>query len=553
MRFLKQNPKTIEIMISPIKVNFILVILLSATSFKVIATQLQFTDLFLPSAQSGDKFGWSVSVSNTLAVVGSQTATRNSFSNCGSASIWQYDPKLSIWNSLIIIEAYDRSSGDNFGNSVSIASSSPSSPARVLIGSPFHSILPHSGVAYLYEQQPSNTSYWSNKTQLIPPNPQSGASFGYFLTLSPSGSSSSFTYAVISAPSYSGSFSNDGTVYIFNKDQGGIDNWGFVKQLSASDPHQNDDFGTSVAINEDLVLVGAILGDSSSINVDTGTAYLFSKDVGGQDNWGMIKRFTSPNLMLNDYFGGSVSISGDFIIIGAYGVQNRIGMAHLYYRNNGGIDQWGLSSNISRINGQIGDNFGFPVVLQESTSTIIIGADGVNSSTGIASVVKFNLDGTIITTSLFVINDPVPAVPNDVFGYSISADNNLVIFGSPFRNGSGKAYSIELPFTLNSPLCSTLCKILIIIGIIIVISGLVVGVIIIKNKKHKLTITSNNPDMSTISIINERRNEADMRSNSTVNSVASGTSQVRQIELSENMSIRSKDLDLRNPKVIKRI
>ncbi len=47
-----------------------------------------------------------------------------------------------------------------------------------------------------------------------------------------------------------------GSAYVFYRDQGGLDNWGFVKELSGA-ALIGDEFGFSVSIYKDLVLVGA--------------------------------------------------------------------------------------------------------------------------------------------------------------------------------------------------------------------------------------------------------------------------------------------------------
>lgn len=450
-----------------VKFVVILVVMLSLISSAL--TNLPITELFLPSAQPNDQYGYSISTSNNLAVIGSAYATRNYLTQCGSGSIWQYNSQSSEWNLLITLEAYDGSSNDRFGSSVSLLSSSSfSSFNRVLIGSPYHGVLFGSGASYLYEQQSAtNMSQWTNITQLIPPIPQSYTYFGSSVILSS-------TYAVISAPYYTDVSVGQGIVFLFSKDQGGINNWGIVKQLNASDPHAFDYFGWSVAMDGNLILVGSLYGDSN-VNpsiVDTGTAYMFSKDFGGLDNWGMIHRFESPNLMFHDQFGISVSVSagGDFILIGASGVQNFTGVSHLFYRNNGGVDQWGLTSNITRDNGQINDYFGFSTDILYPN--IAIGAYGVNMLQGIVSIAKFNLNKNIIE-NLMTIDNPIPAVSNDSFGYSVSIDrsnNGLILLGSPIKSTTGKAYSMIIPNSLSSPLCS-LCKILIIVIIVVITTG----------------------------------------------------------------------------------
>jgi spore coat protein U-like protein len=87
---------------------------------------------------------------------------------------------------------------------------------------------------------------------------------------------------------------NAGSAYIFYKDQGGTDNWGQVKKIVASDRATNDYFGYSVSINGNIVVVGAYQEDEDASGANTtsnaGSAYIFYKDQGGVDNWGQAKK-----------------------------------------------------------------------------------------------------------------------------------------------------------------------------------------------------------------------------------------------------------------------
>ncbi len=130
-----------------------------------------------------------------------------------------------------------------------------------------------------------------------------------------------------------------GSAYIFARNQGGQDNWGQVKKLTASDGAGSDEFGWSVAINGDLAIVGARFEDEWAGK--SGSAYIFARNQGGPDNWGQLKKLTASDGAAYDRFGGSVSISGDQAIVGAY-VHNynghASGSAYIFARNQGGQD-----------------------------------------------------------------------------------------------------------------------------------------------------------------------------------------------------------------------
>ena len=82
-----------------------------------------------------------------------------------------------------------------------------------------------------------------------------------------------------------------GAAYIFNRDQGGADNWGQVTKITASDGELRDEFGRSVSISGDTVVIGAPKNDDNGSN--SGSAYIFNRDQGGADNWGQVTKITA--------------------------------------------------------------------------------------------------------------------------------------------------------------------------------------------------------------------------------------------------------------------
>jgi len=108
---------------------------------------------------------------------------------------------------------------------------------------------------------------------------------------------------------------NSGSAYVFERDEGGADNWGEVKKLTASDGAEKDIFGFSVAISGASVIAGAYRDDDSGDK--SGSAYVFDRDEGGADNWGEVKKLTAGDAAAEDEFGHSVAISGKAAVIGA--------------------------------------------------------------------------------------------------------------------------------------------------------------------------------------------------------------------------------------------
>jgi hypothetical protein len=121
---------------------------------------------------------------------------------------------------------------------------------------------------------------------------------------------------------------NAGAAYVFERDGSG--KWQQKAYLKAPNTEANDIFGISVAISGDTIVVGAFQEDSNSTQVcnapdfatcdnnsatNAGAAYVFERNNSG--NWEKKAYLKAPNAQGGDYFGHSVAISGDTIVVGA--------------------------------------------------------------------------------------------------------------------------------------------------------------------------------------------------------------------------------------------
>ena len=90
-----------------------------------------------------------------------------------------------------------------------------------------------------------------------------------------------------------------------------------MKRLLANDNSEEDRFGASVAIAGDILVAGAP-GDDIGSNSDQGSAYVFYRNQGGSDNWGEVKKLFASDGAVGDRFGRSLAISGNTIVVGAF-------------------------------------------------------------------------------------------------------------------------------------------------------------------------------------------------------------------------------------------
>ncbi|MFT5348752.1 MAG: hypothetical protein ACI9M3_001793, partial [Bacteroidia bacterium] len=167
-----------------------------------------------------------------------------------------------------------------------------------------------------------------------------------------------------------------GSVYVFQKDTGGTDNWGQIKKIVASNRAANDNFGYSVAIAGDYIVVGAYLEDEDASNGTTlsaaGSAFVFKKDQGGTNNWGQIKKIVASDRAAIDWFGWSVAIAGDYIVVGAHkededasggNTLSEAGSAYVFQKDTGGTDNWGQIQKIVASDREANDRFGNSVAI----------------------------------------------------------------------------------------------------------------------------------------------------------------------------------------------
>lgn len=140
--------------------------------------------------------------------------------------------------------------------------------------------------------------------------------FGYSVSISGD-------YAIVGAhhndtdASGSNTLTSAGAAYIFNRDGSG--NWNWVQKIVASDRATDNEFGKTVGISGDYAIVGAMLNDMDASGGNTltnsGASYIFEKGESG--NWLEKQKIVASDRTADSYFGHSVSISGDYVIVGA--------------------------------------------------------------------------------------------------------------------------------------------------------------------------------------------------------------------------------------------
>lgn len=157
---------------------------------------------------------------------------------------------------------------------------------------------------------------------------------------------------------------NSGSAYVFQRGLGGPENWGFVTKLTASDGAPADSFG-SVSISGDFAVIGAERHDENCPPVDldcnTGSAFVFQRDP-GDDTWAECGELTALDATADDNFGTDVAIEGDTIVVGARMIsRGNNGPGKAYVFERDGACNWTQVAMLAASDGQTSDHLGLVV------------------------------------------------------------------------------------------------------------------------------------------------------------------------------------------------
>jgi len=161
--------------------------------------------------------------------------------------------------------------------------------------------------------------------------------------------------------------------------------WTESVKIIADDGQDGDQFGASVSLDEDRILVSAVgfgnpsPGPTCPFVPFMGAAYIFDLEDG---SWNQTAKIFDEKLGCGfDVFGESVSLFGNRAVIGADGVSDlgiSSGAAYLYELSNG------VWTNVERVlasNGISNDKFGGNVSLFKNQFLVAASAKDDNSGT----------------------------------------------------------------------------------------------------------------------------------------------------------------------------
>jgi FG-GAP repeat len=365
------------------------------------------------TAIPSDNFGNSTAISGNFAIVGSVNDDIGANANQGSAFIYQFAN-----GSWTLIQKLSDASGaidDFFGSSVSISGN-----YAVVGASGDDETFLNQGSASVYQYNGTNWVFMQKITDAT------GALDDHF----GQGVSISGNYIIIGAPDDDNGGSMDqgsASIYQYNGSA-----WVLMNKILDATGATDDRFGNSVSVSGNYAIVGA--PEDDVINLNQGSASIYQYNGA---NWVLMTKNTgTTGVAANDQYGHSVSISGIYAMVGVFGFNTSRGAA-IIYKYNG--SSWVLVQQLSDPAGAPNDFFGISVSISGNYAIAGVSGDFIGTSLQGSSTIYTRMGAG--WQKLQFVSDP-NGVPFDSFGISTAIDNNTLRFligAQGFSASSGKA------------------------------------------------------------------------------------------------------------------
>ncbi|WP_395373589.1 hypothetical protein [Marinicella sp. W31] len=261
-------------------------------------------------AEDGAQFGSSMKLEGDYLVIGAQSCCTNS--QIGSAYVFEFDGL--DWVEIAKLTASNGTPANRFGATIDIKN------GLVVIGAPrsFSS----RGAAYVFEEFGSS---WNQLQGITPLDPVNNKQFGSSVTWG------NDDRLLIGAANDNSIATRNGAVYVFERNaqtnRGGLV-WSQDDKLVASDAASDNFFGgfnQGISVDGDFMVVTAL--EDREVVAEGGAAYLF-KFI--NNNWIELEKFTASDLGASWFFGRSVIIQNNTILVGASGANTSRGAVYSF-------------------------------------------------------------------------------------------------------------------------------------------------------------------------------------------------------------------------------
>jgi hypothetical protein len=363
--------------------------------------------LYLTHNCSNSEFGIGVDINENYAIVG---ADRDN-NNMGSATIYRRNG--TEWVEDSFLTASDQGNDDLFGCAVSMDGD------YAVVGAMNDDVYYwHSGSAYVFKHV--NDS-WIEEAKLLP---HENVSKNFGVNVAVDGD-----YIVVGATQVSIPSSDKGSAYVFKRSGS---SWNQTAMLTASDGEIEDHFGYAVDIKGGYIVIGAYR--DNDYGAASGSVYIFKQE---GESWIEQLKLHGSDESSGYEFGIDVAIDGNHVLVGAFHAISYRGVAYLFKKTG---NEWIEEKKLLASDGDSMDFFGTSVAVKGDF--LLIGAQlACPSDTGAAYLYKYN--GTDWNEVQKLVPDN--ASNQDDFGYESALGGDYAIVGAYRRDtqygqNAGSAY-----------------------------------------------------------------------------------------------------------------
>jgi len=266
------------------------------------------------------RFGQFLDLDGDLLVVGASTAVRGGISRAGEAYVFKTSDGGASWTEQQILTPSDSPFLDDlYGRSVAISGN-----LLVVGSSSIDGGSSGEGAVYVFKTSDGGAS-WTEQQKIVSPSPQNLEQFGYAASMDGD-------LIVISSPTSDvDAVSNTGAAWVYKTVDSGA-TWTFKQKLTASDGLLADLAGITCAISGGLVVLGAS-GKDPNGQASGGGAYI-SKSSDNGETWIEQDILELETPVAQDNFGRNVAVDGDLVAVGARfrstGANTDNGAAYVY-------------------------------------------------------------------------------------------------------------------------------------------------------------------------------------------------------------------------------
>jgi hypothetical protein len=368
--------------------------------------------LVASDADPGDQLGLGVDLDGDIAVVG---AYADDVFGVDSGSAYVYVRSGTTWTQEAKLVPSDGATEDNFGLRVAMHGQT------ALVGAPHDDDFgPDTGSAYAFVRDGTT---WSQQQKILAPDAAPRVQFGRWVSLDGE------TALICAYLDDVAGQTDAGSAYVFVR-EGTV--WSAEQKLLPPAPQQDAWFSRSVSIDGDTAAIGASREDTVN-GANTGAAYVFVRQ---GTTWSLQARLLAPDGGVGDQFGESIFVDADTLIVGSHkddvnGVFNA-GSAYVFVRSG---TSWSLQTKLIAPAQGDTDLYGRSVSVRGDNAVVssIFRDKGPLTDTGAAFIYRRTGTAWNLVLEYFASD----AGAGDYLGYTVRVDGCTYLLGSYLNDHAG--------------------------------------------------------------------------------------------------------------------